>query len=167
MSHLRFSFLCGLRGYHKYRSVWTPSLHEVLPARHEASNPHDQYAIACMKILPGGLFESVVGHLPKEVSRFTRFIILHGARVSAKIVAVNHRRSPLVQGGLEIPVEVTVEMDFSEDNKISILKYEALVNERYKEPIDGKFEDATQSILEDLKLASDEEDSGSELELEI
>ena len=87
--------------------------------------------------------------------------------MSAKIVAVNHRRSPLVQGGLEIPVEVTVEMDFSEDNKISILKYEALVNERYKEPIDGKFEDATQSILEGLKLASDEEDSGSELELEI
>ncbi len=144
---VRFSFLCGLRGYHEYRSVWTPVLHEVLPARHEHGNLYDQYAIACMKILPGGLTESVVGHLPKEVARFTRFILLHGARVAARVVDVQYRRSPLVQGGLEIPIEVMVEMDFTERNKLSIEKYEALVKERYKEPVEGKFEDATAAIL--------------------
>lgn len=144
-AQLRFSYRCGLRGYHEYRSVWTPSLHCQRDMR-LYSNPHDQHAIACMK----GLSESVVGHLPKEVARFTRFI-LHGARVSAKVVDVNHRRSPLVQGGLEIPVEVVVKMDFSDQNKLSIQKYEALVNDRYKEPIDGKF-DANQSILEGLNI---------------
>ena len=37
-------------------------------------------------------FISIVGSLPKEISRFTYFIILHGARVSAKAVSVHHRR---------------------------------------------------------------------------
>ena len=33
-----------------------------------------------------------------------------------KVVEVNHRRLPLIQGGLEIPIEVTVEMHVSEQN---------------------------------------------------
>ena len=51
-----------------------------------------------------------------SVSRFTYFIISHGARVFCKFVEVNHGRSPLIQGGLEITIEVTVEMDDSEQN---------------------------------------------------
>ena len=121
---VRFSFLCGLRGYHEYRSLWTPSLHEVLQAIHEPGNRYDPYAIACVKKLPGRIYESVVGHLPKEVSRITRFIILHGTRVSAKVVDIQYRRSPLVQGGLEVPIEVTVKMDLTETNEQSIKKYE-------------------------------------------
>lgn len=66
---VRISFLCGLRGY---RLIGT---HEVLPARHEHDNTYDQYAIA---ILPGQLSGSIVGHLPKEIARFTRFIIVQG-----------------------------------------------------------------------------------------
>ena len=37
-------------------------------------------------------FISTVGRLPKKISRFTYFIILHGARVSAKAVSVHRRR---------------------------------------------------------------------------
>ena len=71
-------------------------------------------------------------------------------------------RSPIVQGGLEIPAEITVEMDITEENVQAMKKYEALVEEYYKEPIDGKFEDATAAILQSLKsLASDDEDSRS------
>ena len=79
----------------------------------------------------------------------------------------NFRRSPLVQGGLEIPAEITVEMDISEENVQAMKKYEALVTvveEYYKEPVDGKFEDATAAILQSLNsksLASDDEDSRS------
>ena len=36
-------------------------------------------------------------------------------------------------------------------------KYETLVGNKYKEPVDGKFEDATDSILQRLK---ESEDSG-------
>ena len=40
-------------------------------------------------------------------------------------------------------------------------KYEALVQEYYQEPADGKFEDATAAILESLKSPSDDEASES------
>ena len=57
----------------------------------------------------------------------------------------HHRRSPLIQGGLEIPVEVTVEMD------------KTLIKEHYQEPIDGKYPDATAAILQKLKTDSDDD----------
>ena len=98
---LRFSFLCGLRGYHEYRSVWTPSIGEELAAKTESHNIHDRYAIAALKLLPGTIRLSVVGHLPREISRFTYYIIIYGARVSCQVTDIHHCRSPLVQGGLE------------------------------------------------------------------
>ena len=63
------------------------------------------------------------------------------------VMDTHHRRSPLVQGGLEIPIQVTVEMDLTEKNRQCLDKYETLVGEMYKELVDGKFEDATDSIL--------------------
>ena len=57
--------------------------------------------------------------------------------MSCKVVDVHHRRSPLVQGGLEIPCEVTVEMAMT--NKVSLL---TSTNGQYQEPVEGKFPDA-------------------------
>ena len=37
--------------------------------------------------------------------------------VHLKVTAENYRRSPLIQGGLEIPVEVICEMDDTPRNK--------------------------------------------------
>ena len=51
----------------------------------------------------------MVGHLPHEVSRITKFIIDCGATVSF-MRTVTHRRSPLVKSGLEIPYKVSVSM---------------------------------------------------------
>ncbi len=152
---IQVTFLCGLRGYHEYRFTWSPSVNEVLRARHERNN---RYAIAVTKQLPGFLTESVVGHLPREISRLTYFIILHGARVLVKVLDAHHRKSPLIQGGIEIPVEVTVEMAATEENRLALAKYEAMTAERYKEPVDGKYQDATAAILAGL---------GSELEADV
>ena len=44
-----------------------------------------------------------------------------------------------------------------------MMKYEDLVNKRYKEPEDGKFEDATKEILEAVSGDSDMDD-GEEME---
>ena len=76
MADLRFSFLCGIRGYHEYRVRWVPALNEVSSTKREIHNRHDCYAIAVMKRLPGSLSDSVVGHLPREISRYTYYIIL-------------------------------------------------------------------------------------------
>ena len=162
-----FVFLRGLRGYHEYRSIWTPILHEVLPAKQEAGSPYNRFAIACTKKLPSHLTESVVGHLPKEVSRYTYYIIVHGTKVTAMVVHINHRRLPLVQGGLEISIQFTVEMELTEENRQCLNKYETLVGEKYKEPVDGKFEDATDSILQRLKEPEDQEDTGDDTDLDL
>ena len=113
MAYVTYSFSCGIRGYQEYKSRWVPVLHEVLPVKHKSGNSYNMYAIAVMKRLPGTLVASVVGHLPREISRYTYFIIVHEAKVSCKIMDVHHRRSPLVQG-LEIPSEVIVEMEISD-----------------------------------------------------
>ena len=125
--------------------------------------------IGCTKKLPSRLTESVVGHLPKELSRYTYYIILHGVKVTAIVMDTHHWRSPLVQGGLEIPIQVTVEMDLTEKNRQCLDKYETLVGEKFKEPVDGKFEDATDSILQRLKEpedSGDNTDSNSDLDLD-
>ena len=58
-----------------------------------------------------------------------------------------------MQGGLEIPVQVTAEMDLTERNKAAILeKYKQIVVSNYKEPgMDGNFDDCTKEVLKELE----------------
>ena len=116
-------------------------------------------------MLPRTIGPTIVGHLPKEVSRITYFILIRGATVSCRVLDVHHRRSPLIQGGLEIPIEISVEMQLTNENSVVIRKYEALVREQYKEPIDGVFEDATDVILKEL-MSSDEEQTETDSDFE-
>ena len=68
-----YSFLCGICGFHSYKEVWKLILMERLNLSHERKNLHDRYAIAAYKRLPGRLADSIVSHLPIEISRPTRF----------------------------------------------------------------------------------------------
>ena len=158
VTEVNLTFRCGLRGYHVYRTVWTPTLHESLYTIHESDNAVDRNAIAARKRLPGSIVESTIGHLPKEISRATRYIMFYGAIVTVKVIDTHHRRSPLVQGGLEIPIEVTVTMKCSLANEAALTKYKELVTKNYKEPEDGKFEDITNEVLQDLDSDTDEEE---------
>ena len=62
-----------------------------------------------------------------------------------------------MQGGLEIPIQGTVKMECNSQNKDALTRYEALVNQYYKEPVDGKFEDVTAAILNDIDSDTNEE----------
>jgi len=53
---------------------------------HEKGNPHDENAMAGTKTLPGTLVPSIIGHVPNEMYRFTRYIAHHGATISAIVV---------------------------------------------------------------------------------
>ena len=122
-----------------------------------SDNPYNRYAIAARKSLPGtSAIESTVGHLPREISRFTCFPMQHGATV-VKVLDVHHHSSPLVQVGLEIPIQVIAKMNYCPQNKDTLFKYESLVEQHYKEPVDGKFEDITDSVLKDFESDADEE----------
>ena len=73
------------------------------------NNIYDRYAIAANKRLRGSLADSIIGHLPREISRATRFFLLRGGMVHLKVTDENYRRSPLIQGGLEIPHNYTIQ----------------------------------------------------------
>ena len=71
-----------------------------------------------------------------KISRITKFILQRGASVYVKICGRHYRRSPLVQGGLEVPCEVTVKMPGSVVNHLLLTRCENLLKELYVEPKD-------------------------------
>ena len=108
-SSLRFSFLCGLR--------------ELIPRISISLDSDNRWrAYLWMKATTSMIdthrcFETttrndVVGHLPREISRFTYYIIIHGGKsVSCLGIDVHHRPLLLAHYSLEIPTQVTVTMD--------------------------------------------------------
>ena len=50
------------------------------------------------------------GHLPREISRQTKYFLDRGVIVTATITSEQHRKAPLFQGGVEIRCVITVTM---------------------------------------------------------
>ena len=50
----------------------------------------------------------------------------------------HHKRSPLVQGGLEILCQVIVEMEMTDKNPLAIVEYKRLVSEQYQKPVNSQ-----------------------------
>ena len=100
-----FEFLATIRGYHVYRDVWHPEEDEILSCSHEVGNAFDVFAIKATN--QRGI---IVGHLSREIPRPSKFLLDRGASIKAILVGTNYRRSPLFQGGLEIPCLVKVRM---------------------------------------------------------
>ena len=57
------------------------------------------------------LFPSTVRHIPIELGRYSWFVLQRGADIRGEIKSIRYKPSPLIQGGLEIPIEVTVKWD--------------------------------------------------------
>ena len=102
MSLIR-EFESAIRGFHYYKRYWNPRLEEELFCSHEEENAFDVFAI---KITD----ESGVIHLQREISRVTKFLLDRGAKMTTVLTSEHYRRSPLVQGGLEIPCRVKIIM---------------------------------------------------------
>ena len=57
--------------FHVYCNIWKPKLNEKINITHERGNIYDPNAMAGKIMLPGTLVASIVGHIPKETSRYT------------------------------------------------------------------------------------------------
>jgi hypothetical protein len=99
-----FSFDAAVRGYHVYRRVWLPHLGQHLKADRERGNAEDRFAIA---VRENGDDKPVIGHLPRELSKVLWYFLIHGGVVECEVTG-RRQRSPLEQGGLEIPCRVTL-----------------------------------------------------------
>ena len=80
--------------------------------------------------------DEIVGHLLMETSRIAKFIVNSGAKCTSKIGGMHYRRSPLVQGELEVPCEVIIAIIGSAMNHLLLTRYESLLKEPYIEPKD-------------------------------
>ena len=124
------SVQAAVRGFHVYKNVWEPKESETLVCSHEKENVHDPFAIKTYQRDS----ERIVGHLPMELSRITKFLLDRGARMEAKLRETHYRRSPLVQGGLEIPCDLIIRMPNTVKNDEILEHYLELFEERYEEP---------------------------------
>lgn len=125
-----FQFSAAVRGYHYYKRFWIPEPEQVLKCSHKVDNAFDLFAIKVCKTP----HNETVGDLTMEISRVTKFLKDRGAEVTAKLTSTHYRRSPLVQGGLEISCLVTVTMPGTVLNQLLIERFQQLVAEKYVEP---------------------------------
>ena len=56
-----------------------------------------------------------------------------------------------MQGGLEIPVKLTVRMEAVSENNQAVERFKELVQHHYKEPTNGKFDDCTKEVLSEVR----------------
>lgn len=75
---------------------------------HKKNNLHDINDMVGKKTLPGTLVPSVIGDLPKEISRY-RYNPIYIWTWSPSLCICSHRVSSLIQG-LEIPIRVPTEV---------------------------------------------------------
>ena len=110
-------------------SIGPPQIEEYLVCSHEENNAFDIFAIKTCKE-----DRTIVGHLPRELSRTLKFLLARDARIFAVLTSTHYRRSPLVQGGLEIPCNVTVEMSPTLKNIQLLERLMKLEETVYSEP---------------------------------
>ena len=119
-----------VRVFHVCKVIWEPKDSEVLACSHEENNAHDPFAIKTCRLDSG----RIVGHLPMELSRISKFIIDRGAKIEVKLRETHYRRSPVVQGGLEIPCDLVIRMPNTMKSAESLKKYLKLFENCYEEP---------------------------------
>ena len=113
----QIEFTAAVRGCHFYRNVWQPYISEKLECYHEFGNVFDIFVIKTCKVSG-----EIVGHLPREISRTTKFLMDRGAKVFAELISSDYRHSPLVQGGLELQCKVIIKMPGTIRNDGSIFR---------------------------------------------
>ena len=79
---------------------------------------------------------TMIGHLPREFSRTTKFIIDRGPTVSV-MLETHYDRSPLIKSGLEIPCKVSASIRGTCLNLVLLERYKQLSEELCVEPKEG------------------------------
>lgn len=130
MSRCEFEFLSAVRGFHVYRDIWKPYVSEILRCEFEPENQFDMFSV---KVCSD---EKIVGHIPREISRPTKFLLDRGAQIFATIRSTAVRRSPLFQGGLEVMCTVKVSLPKTVKAQELLDKYKEMVLSLYTEPDD-------------------------------
>ena len=123
-----FEFTAAVRGYHYYQRFRKPQPNQKLSCAYEENNPFDLFVVKTCEDT------NIVGHLPIEISRALKYLMDRGVAFTVQLTSTNYRRSPLIQGGLEIPAKVIVTMSGTVHSHLLLEKYKEIINDRYVEP---------------------------------
>ena len=84
-----FEFYTGLRGCNVYSNTvrWKPYVGQKITLKRDHNNPYNKFAATVV----------VVGHIPRELSRYIWFSIGEGAKFEAEVHKGKLMPSPLVQ----------------------------------------------------------------------
>ena len=121
---------------------------------------YDPYSIALRTRIRGKIEPtSIVGHIPREISRFCRYFIAYGGKIKASVRDTKFRRSPLPQGGLEVPITLRIEQGRTSVDIFQKMK--SYVEGYYIEPDNIPITEEDMEVEEDPR-ESDFEDEGDE-----
>ena len=94
-----YCFEIVVHGHHIYKTIWTPSLGEILMVYPEPLNYHDRHAVCIKKddvII--GADRDITAILPREQTKTMWDFLMHGGHVSCEVTG---RRK--LGNGLEVP----------------------------------------------------------------
>ena len=129
----QFEITCASRGFHVYRELWKPKFGQNLQVKQEIGNLHNPFAIFLGAKIPGKLTDfDIVGHIPREISRFCHYLVNYGGKIEAQVRCTKYRPSPIPSGGLEIPILLVIKKGNSTQEIFE--KMESFVKSYYLEP---------------------------------
>ena len=79
-----------------------------------------------------------VGHLPKEISRVTKYFLDRGISMHCKLTSRHYRCSPLVQRGLEIKCKVVINSRATVLQSRLTAHHLELIQNLYTEPVEER-----------------------------
>ena len=85
-----------------------PAKGQELTFHREFDDVFDRFAVAGKTLLSGKLAPSIVGHVPRELSRYIWYALRYGALITAEVKNERLKRSPLLQGGLEMLIKMSI-----------------------------------------------------------
>ena len=103
----------------------------MLKYDYESENDCDLFAIKTCR--DAEFNPQILGHLPLEISRFTKFLLDRWATITATLSSTHYRRFPLVQEGLKIPCIVNAKLIATKKNKEILAKYLEMGQTHYTE----------------------------------
>ena len=79
-----------------------------------------------------------MGHLPEDISRVTKYFLNRGILTHCKLTSRHYRRTPLVQGGLEIKCEMVINSRTTVLQSRLTARYLELIQNLYTEPAEER-----------------------------
>ena len=112
-----------IRGHHVYCNIWEPHVGEELVCSAQNNNTKDHYAVAVYTLTPNREANTIVGHVPRAISRLCwLFLQKPNAVIQCYVTGVRRHSSDLPQGGLEVPCKLKFSGGNSEElRKVYVL----------------------------------------------